>query len=86
MGLNLGHGFRGGAGRLHGSHGVTKAGEWVLKAVSYTHLLLFDENSIYLFHQIASDRLGRPCIAPAVPRRAGTRACDRKRLRLPIAA
>ena len=31
MGLNLGHGFRGGAGRLHGSHGVTKAGEWVLK-------------------------------------------------------
>ncbi len=31
MGPNLGHGFRGGAGRLHGSHGVTKAGEWVLK-------------------------------------------------------
>ena len=31
MGSNLGHGFRGGAGRFCGSHGVTKAGEWVLK-------------------------------------------------------
>ena len=31
MGSNLGHGFRGGAERLCGSHGVTKAGEWVLK-------------------------------------------------------
>lgn len=35
--------------------------------------LLFDENSRYLFHQVASDCLGRPCIAPVAPRRAGMR-------------
>ena len=31
MGSYLGHGFRGGAGRLRGSRWFTKAGKWVLK-------------------------------------------------------
>lgn len=31
MGSNLGHGFRGGAGRFRGSQWVTKAGEWALR-------------------------------------------------------
>lgn len=30
MGSNLGHGFRGGAGRLRGSHGVTAGGRGAL--------------------------------------------------------